>query len=100
MTPTDLPVEELAPRTEDEVREHLAAGKLVEAREVAAGAERSARAGDHDASHGTIGGGVVKRAGERVTQLGVDGVAAIGPVEDEREHAALPVRQQRGLHSA
>jgi ring-1,2-phenylacetyl-CoA epoxidase subunit PaaA len=30
MTPTALPVEELAPRTEDEVREHLAAGKLVE----------------------------------------------------------------------
>jgi len=30
MTPTDLSVEELAPRTEDEVREHLAAGKLVE----------------------------------------------------------------------
>jgi ring-1,2-phenylacetyl-CoA epoxidase subunit PaaA len=30
MTPTDLPVEELAQRTEDEVREHLAAGKLVE----------------------------------------------------------------------
>jgi ring-1,2-phenylacetyl-CoA epoxidase subunit PaaA len=30
MTPTDLTVEELAPRTEDEVREHLAAGKLVE----------------------------------------------------------------------
>src|SRR3954462_9124047 len=30
MTPTDLTVEELAPRTEDEVREHLAAGRLVE----------------------------------------------------------------------
>jgi ring-1,2-phenylacetyl-CoA epoxidase subunit PaaA len=30
MTPTAQPVEELAPRTEDEVREHLAAGKLVE----------------------------------------------------------------------
>ena len=30
MTPTALPVEELAPRTEDEVREHLAAGRLVE----------------------------------------------------------------------
>jgi ring-1,2-phenylacetyl-CoA epoxidase subunit PaaA len=30
MTPTALPVEELAQRTEDEVREHLAAGKLVE----------------------------------------------------------------------
>src|SRR5919108_39086 len=30
MTPTALPVEELAPRTEDEVRAHLAAGKLVE----------------------------------------------------------------------
>jgi len=30
MTPTATPVEELAPRTEDEVREHLAAGKLVE----------------------------------------------------------------------
>src|SRR3954463_7022618 len=30
MTPTDLTVEELAPRTEDQVREHLAAGKLVE----------------------------------------------------------------------
>jgi 1,2-phenylacetyl-CoA epoxidase catalytic subunit len=30
MTPTDLSVEQLAPRSEDEVREHLAAGKLVE----------------------------------------------------------------------
>ena len=30
MTPTEMTVEELAPRTEDEVREHLAAGKLVE----------------------------------------------------------------------
>ena len=30
MTPTALPVEELAQRTEEEVREHLAAGKLVE----------------------------------------------------------------------
>ena len=30
MTPTALPVEELAPRTEDEVRAHLAAGRLVE----------------------------------------------------------------------
>src|SRR3954447_18086863 len=30
MAPTDLTVEELAPRTEDQVREHLAAGKLVE----------------------------------------------------------------------
>jgi ring-1,2-phenylacetyl-CoA epoxidase subunit PaaA len=30
MTPTALPVEELAPRSEDEVRAHLAAGKLVE----------------------------------------------------------------------
>jgi ring-1,2-phenylacetyl-CoA epoxidase subunit PaaA len=30
MTPTALPVEELAQRTEDQVREHLAAGKLVE----------------------------------------------------------------------
>jgi ring-1,2-phenylacetyl-CoA epoxidase subunit PaaA len=30
MTPTDMTAEELAPRTEDEVREHLAAGKLVE----------------------------------------------------------------------
>jgi ring-1,2-phenylacetyl-CoA epoxidase subunit PaaA len=30
MTPTALPVEELAQRTEDEVRERLAAGKLVE----------------------------------------------------------------------
>jgi ring-1,2-phenylacetyl-CoA epoxidase subunit PaaA len=30
MTPTALPVEELAQRTEDEVREHLAAGRLVE----------------------------------------------------------------------
>jgi ring-1,2-phenylacetyl-CoA epoxidase subunit PaaA len=30
MTPTAPPVEELAQRTEDEVREHLAAGKLVE----------------------------------------------------------------------
>jgi ring-1,2-phenylacetyl-CoA epoxidase subunit PaaA len=30
MTPTALPVEELAQRTEDEVRKHLAAGKLVE----------------------------------------------------------------------
>jgi ring-1,2-phenylacetyl-CoA epoxidase subunit PaaA len=30
MTPTDMTIEELAPRTEDEVREHLAAGKLVE----------------------------------------------------------------------
>ena len=74
--------------------------QLVEAREVAAGAERSARAGDHDPAHGSVGGGVVERAGERVAQLGVDRVAPIGPVEDEREHAALPVRQQRGLHSA
>ena len=30
MTPTEMTAEELAPRTEDEVREHLAAGKLVE----------------------------------------------------------------------
>jgi ring-1,2-phenylacetyl-CoA epoxidase subunit PaaA len=30
MTPTEMTIEELAPRTEDEVREHLAAGKLVE----------------------------------------------------------------------
>src|SRR2546423_14789472 len=30
MTATDVPVEELARRTEDEVREHLATGKLVE----------------------------------------------------------------------
>jgi ring-1,2-phenylacetyl-CoA epoxidase subunit PaaA len=30
MTPTALSMQELAPRTEDEVREHLAAGKLVE----------------------------------------------------------------------
>jgi ring-1,2-phenylacetyl-CoA epoxidase subunit PaaA len=30
MTPTDRPVEELAPRSEEEVRAHLAAGKLVE----------------------------------------------------------------------
>src|ERR671931_132704 len=30
MTPTALPVEDLAPKTEDEVREHLAQGKLVE----------------------------------------------------------------------
>ena len=30
MTPTAQPVEELAQRTEDEVRAHLAAGKLVE----------------------------------------------------------------------
>jgi ring-1,2-phenylacetyl-CoA epoxidase subunit PaaA len=30
MTPTTASAEELAPRTEDEVREHLAAGKLVE----------------------------------------------------------------------
>jgi ring-1,2-phenylacetyl-CoA epoxidase subunit PaaA len=30
MTATEMTVEELAPRTEDEVREHLAAGKLVE----------------------------------------------------------------------
>ena len=30
MTPTALPVEQLAPKTEDEVRERLAAGKLVE----------------------------------------------------------------------
>jgi ring-1,2-phenylacetyl-CoA epoxidase subunit PaaA len=30
MTPDALPVEELAPRTEDQVREHLAQGKLVE----------------------------------------------------------------------
>src|SRR3954462_12335774 len=30
MTPTDLTVEELAPRTEEEVRAHLGAGKLVE----------------------------------------------------------------------
>ena len=30
MTPSEMTIEELAPRTEDEVREHLAAGKLVE----------------------------------------------------------------------
>jgi ring-1,2-phenylacetyl-CoA epoxidase subunit PaaA len=30
MTPTAFPAEELAPRSEDEVREHLAAGRLVE----------------------------------------------------------------------
>src|SRR5665648_1118769 len=30
MTSTELSIEELAPRTEDEVRERLAAGKLVE----------------------------------------------------------------------
>ena len=30
MTPTEMTAEELAPRTEDEVRAHLAAGKLVE----------------------------------------------------------------------
>src|SRR6201993_4945742 len=30
MTTTSMTIEELAPRTEDEVREHLAAGKLVE----------------------------------------------------------------------
>src|SRR5204863_4076401 len=30
MTPTDVPVEELATRTEDEVREHVASGRLVE----------------------------------------------------------------------
>ena len=30
MPPTALPVEELAQRSEDDVREHLAAGKLVE----------------------------------------------------------------------
>jgi ring-1,2-phenylacetyl-CoA epoxidase subunit PaaA len=30
MTPTAVPAQELAPRTEDEVREHLAAGRLVE----------------------------------------------------------------------
>jgi 1,2-phenylacetyl-CoA epoxidase catalytic subunit len=30
MTPPETTIEELAPRTEDEVREHLAAGKLVE----------------------------------------------------------------------
>ena len=74
--------------------------QLVEACEVAPGAERAARAGDHDAPDGAVGGGVVEGSGERVTQLGVDGVAPIGPVEDEREHSALPVRQQRGLHSA
>ena len=30
MTTTSMTIEELAPRTEDEVRAHLAAGKLVE----------------------------------------------------------------------
>ncbi len=65
--------------------------QLVEAGEVAAGAERAARAGEDDAADGGVGGRRVEGGRERVAQRRVDRVAPVGPVEREREDALGPL---------
>ncbi len=74
--------------------------ELVEAVEVAAGAERAARAGQDDAADRGVAGGLGDGGGERVAQRRVDRVAPVGPVEREGEDAVGPLAQQPSVPGA
>jgi hypothetical protein len=65
--------------------------------EVSAGAERAARAGDHDDPHSLVHRGVAERREELVPHRAVDRVLALRPVERDREHTVCLVDLQR-LH--
>ena len=76
---------------------HARVMELLEASEVAAGAERAAGAGQHQRAYVGRAGRPVKRAGQRVAKLSVERVAAPRPVERQREHAVTQRCQQRHL---
>ena len=60
--------------------------------QVGAGAERLARAGEHDDGDVVVGRGGAQRVGGRVVQLLVERVGAVGPVEREQADAVAVLR--------
>ena len=56
--------------------------------EVGSGAEAAPVATDHDGACAAVGRGV-ERIHEEITELGVDRVVVVGPVQGQREHVVV-----------